>query len=769
MRFKGISKFFLLLLIFYTFCIKASFAAPSCIPKDHTSDANIQVSHIFDNIVGLISDILFGKRNGVSANANIFNKYESDFGDRQWNNGLVHKMFISTVTDGRFQAIIYLAIILSVSYLGIAFAMGFKQMTAGDFLAQLIKVGIIITFTTQSGWDVYLELIVRNVLDSARYLNRVIIASMYNVNISQVTSPFEPIDMVLSFILNGDTWNKIFALMWSQGFIFILLLLIVIGFTSVIVFIMTAKVAVIYMVVITLSAVLLSIGPIFFVLLLFDQTKDYFQKWFSAVIGAFFQQYMLFIGFFIFCVILTGMLKGLFYFETCWSPVMFITMSVAMPNFIIDIIQIFVDIIRILSFGFIKMQIDLPEHIIWFRIPIVFGYALTASTSAVFLDLFAVLSLFITAMIFGNFIDQVAELGSDIAGSSLGASKIASESSLYKGLQQLQTKAASAAGSMAKDVATGEFVFKGARGVASVAGWTKGKLEAGSQALASYQERKLAQMSKDAASGKTTAGSGFLSKMADKASKITDKALVNSAGALSKTAKAGATGMQVVHKASSAVGSIVQSTDTMNELRAIESNQAMMTKFVEKELKENEKQKIEQELEKLATSKGLSSVKELDKKDVQRVKDTVKNDGPTIDEQKKAFENAKDKLQKEGHSGMFQKVQGENGKTILKELPMSDNPAMMEMIQKYEIRKTGIKMEQRATLEQNNNQISDRAGNKVADVLGKKLGHDSKVAQNTGKAVTQTLKAAGKFGRFVQKTTAFRTITNKATGKKDWW
>jgi type IV secretory pathway VirB6-like protein len=415
----------MIVFLFLFFGLLTTANSNSCIPRDHVGGNTMYVgiSQVIDTVVGMITDILFGEI-----------KFESfGYGDRVWEQGTVYKIFMSITQDARFQTVFYLCVVLLISYLGLSFSMGYSKLSTAEMVMQFLKIGFVIFFTTPSGWDFYFEHVIKNVLEASRYFNRAIIASMYNVAIEKVSSPFQPINMVFDVIIHPDTWTKMVAILFTQGFLFSSLILVVMLYCVVTTLITLGKATILYIATIMMSSLLLSIGPMFVVCILFEKTKTYFSKWVTNLLGLFFQQYLLFLGFFIFCVIIAAMLKGIFYFETCYGPLMFVKIKIIMPKFIKDIISVVSSIIR--WFGG-KADVKLPEYIVYIKIPIFSGQAPTASVFDLPTNIFSIASVFVVAMLFSKFIEAVTDIGTTLTDAGMSASKF-SDSGL-KGLNFAQ-------------------------------------------------------------------------------------------------------------------------------------------------------------------------------------------------------------------------------------------------------------------------------------------------------------------------------------------
>ena len=452
--------------LFLFFGLLTAANANSCIPRDHVASGNALyggLSDVIDVIVGMVTDMLFGEIRGF----NNLNAITFGYGDRNWEQGTVYKIFMSITQDIRFQTVFYLCVVLLIAYLGFSFSMGYSKLSTSEIITQFLKIGVVIFFTTPPGWNFYCEYIIKNVLEASRYFNRAIIASMYNVAIEKVSSPFQPINMVIDIIINPDTWTKLGAIFFTQGFLFASLILVIMLYCIVTCAIVLGKATILYIATIMMSALLLSIGPVFAVCILFDKTKPYFSKWVTNLLGLFFQQYLLFLGFFIFCVIIAAMLKGVFYFETCYGPLMFIKIKILMPKFIKDIVSVISSVIKFIGFK----PIVLPEYIVYQKIEIFSGQAPTASVFDLPTNIFSVASIFVVAMLFSKFIDMVTDIGTKLTDAGMSASKYA-ESGM-----NLLTAAQDQVTDTAKDAAKGAMTGAPIRAAIRGAGYLQKKLD----------------------------------------------------------------------------------------------------------------------------------------------------------------------------------------------------------------------------------------------------------------------------------------------------
>jgi type IV secretory pathway VirB6-like protein len=538
MSFRGGLKVIVILVLSFIFNIESANARDmACIPKDHSGVVDSGLGNVVDNLVGVITNQIFGRIKGMNQ-ANIFAYNNLDYGDRVWEEGMVYRIFMSIITDSRFQIIFYLSVILLCAFLGMSFALGYSQISTSTLVVQFVKIAVVVFFLTPAGWETYLELVVKNVIVAARYFNKAIVASMYNVPYSSVTTPFAPIDMVIGVLISGATWSKVLSLFFANGFLFTALLIVILGYVILTLLVVLMKTTILYATLLVISSVLLALGPIFAVCLLFDKTKEYFSKWVTNLIGLFMQQYILFLGLFLFCVMISAMLKGIFFFETCWGSAINLHLTVYTPAFLIAIMD------SILSFvnGFlgifgVKLPNPIPPILIDKKISLLSAYVINAEFAKIPSNIFSASGIAVLGMLLSKFTDGVTNLGAELAGSDLKATEVAKP--MMEGMTAIQSHIDSGAGKAAFAAGSGQMLFKASR-------------------LVHKAQSKLdASIAKRVADGKT----GWFTK----GLKVASKTL--SPGAFASK-------------------HIVQTTERKEEIKAMAENQRMARKFIDEISKE---------------------------------------------------------------------------------------------------------------------------------------------------------------------------------------
>ena len=402
-----------------------------CIGKDATSvkdnsGANASLSgknspvSIIETVLGSVLNQLYGSPiGGINS------------GNRHWEDGAVYRIYNGIVGDAKFQVVFYLSVVLMLTFLGASFTLGLLNITIPELSKHLWRMSVVIFFVNPSGWEVYNSFIVGNILSGSRYFNRVIIASMYNTSIENVQSPFQPIDLILRYI-SVATFFKLIGMFFSNGVIYGFILCVIICHAMLTFILVFAKAVILYVTTLVMSAVLLSVGPIFFVFYLFDKTDSFFKKWITGLFGLFLQQYLLFIGFFIFCVIGSSLIAALLFFEACWMPVMSIHFMIPMPAWLKDLIMGIIQGINYMLAALKIFGIDeqigsdfLPDRIVDLSIPFIFFFASPLSLITVGPGLFDGASLFVVALIFSKFVETISDIGAEIAGADLKASGFA--------------------------------------------------------------------------------------------------------------------------------------------------------------------------------------------------------------------------------------------------------------------------------------------------------------------------------------------------------
>ena len=249
--------------------------------------------------------------------------------EREAKRGTVYNMYAGIVRSPEYRTIYYLGLVLYIVVLGLTYLLGMTEMTVQKSLPIFIKIGFISFFTNPTlsgatgmpiGWTVYYGAIVAPAIYAMEAFAMYFASNLFNVDINQVENGFVPVAIMLSFLGNGTFWSKMTTLLFSgapMGFATFIIIFIAIGIYTI-----SAVLSIFtYMVIISTLGILFAIGPVFFIFLLFEKTKPYFEKWWKQILALMFQQYSLFIAISVFGFIIIECMKSMLAFPVSCQAV----------------------------------------------------------------------------------------------------------------------------------------------------------------------------------------------------------------------------------------------------------------------------------------------------------------------------------------------------------------------------------------------------------------------------------------------------------------
>jgi len=243
--------------------------------------------------------------------------------------GQVEKMYKAIIADPSYKLILKLAVVISIIFYGLGFLAGISDLKQSEIINRLIKIAIIYLFIGESGWYWFKLLFVNVFKEGANYLTFILAntftdsaeidAAISSRNFSDKSPIFISIDKNVSLILSSALMKKTAALLFSSIFGWFYLLIIYWSMFSYIY-------AIAYSVLLYLTSqffisVLLILGPLFFIFLIFNQTKDMFDKWLKALIGFSLQQVFLASTLAFFNLLIYETIKLIFGYRICWEEI----------------------------------------------------------------------------------------------------------------------------------------------------------------------------------------------------------------------------------------------------------------------------------------------------------------------------------------------------------------------------------------------------------------------------------------------------------------
>ena len=334
--------------------------------------------------------------------------------------GIVEKVYTSLINDSTYKTIVKLCLVLMVTFYGFSYLMGVSEFSNAEIITRVFKIGLIYFFIGDSGWYFFDKFVVTFFKDSADQLSFLMASSfesseqvnaaIENSNFSDKAILFSSVDKVFDLIFADAVQNKIKTLLFTKIYGWAYCLLIYYGLF---VYIFAVSNAVlIYLTAQIFISILFTLGPIFFIFILFDQTKDMFDNWLKALIGFTLQQIFLLTTLAFFNMLIYEIIKMVLNYRICYAPVW--------------VINLYLTKITVLEYWTFASS---P--------PILSPSASPASNTNIqgFPSLFKVLFIWVTASLMNQFVKFMTDLGKSIGG---GISATSLSSGIRQGVNQMR-------------------------------------------------------------------------------------------------------------------------------------------------------------------------------------------------------------------------------------------------------------------------------------------------------------------------------------------
>ncbi len=231
-----------------------------------------------------------------------------------------------TITkDIKLITMVKVLLSLYVMFTGVGFMMGVIKMQQSEFVMRLIKVAIVSTVISDTGWDFFDKYLFSLIKGVATEVSSAFIkATLFYedgrpiYHMPDTATPLTIYDTVLKIFtstpIHAKTWSLLFyqwKLYWIPcfyaGFIFIIVAVL--------------RSVVLYAIVIMQWAILMLIAPIFIPMVLFKWTKELFDTWLKQLISSAMLYLLLSASLALMMRIIFGQITDLLSYKVCWESV----------------------------------------------------------------------------------------------------------------------------------------------------------------------------------------------------------------------------------------------------------------------------------------------------------------------------------------------------------------------------------------------------------------------------------------------------------------
>lgn len=250
------------------------------------------------------------------------------------------KQIYSSFTAVRFLNIVRLCLLIYMMVYGAEFALGLTTISSYDLIIRIFKVAVVIELFNPSSFEFFNKYFFQIFISGSNSLTQFVTGD-YTDSKSGI---FGFVDDLFNVYFSPGTWIKLAALLPDLvGFLFLL----VIVFVIVLYMLVLARAIVAYLLAAVGVALLVSLAPMFLVLILFDFTKKYFDNWIRHLTAYALQPVLMFGALYILTTIFLELWNRLMDFDVCWGQFLKLYMPLSswtqgyIPNFDLGCIQYF--------------------------------------------------------------------------------------------------------------------------------------------------------------------------------------------------------------------------------------------------------------------------------------------------------------------------------------------------------------------------------------------------------------------------------------------
>jgi type IV secretory pathway VirB6-like protein len=251
--------------------------------------------------------------------------FQSDFKESAFNN--------IVGSDSLFQTLLKIVVTLYISYMGLMFVVGLSQISQGELLKRLIRIGIVYMFVSPGGWEFFYTYIIQFFEGGAEDLAELFTYSLrpdLEDSDDGALGSFVVFDYFFYYLFQQVILTKLVAILFSPILVGWLLFAFVVG-AVICVIVAIGKIIILYVMAKVVLTILFIIGPIFFIFLVFESTKQFFRNWLNMIISYSIQLAMIFFVVNIFGYMILAALFDVFSFGVCWGTILSINFPFMPP------------------------------------------------------------------------------------------------------------------------------------------------------------------------------------------------------------------------------------------------------------------------------------------------------------------------------------------------------------------------------------------------------------------------------------------------------
>ncbi len=271
---------------------------------------NGAVSSIIGAVIKPVLEVMDGKEDGSTV-------------------GQAERVYKALISDPRYKAILKVSLVLMFTFYGVGYLLGVSELNHAEVFGRILKIGFIYLMVGETGWDWFKMFFVKFFKDGTDYLSFMMASSFDDSpdiknaidsgNFYDKSILFSSVDDVFSLFFSSAVINKVSALFFASIFGWLYFLIIWWGFIHYVYAV--ANAVLLYLTAQVFISIMFVLGPIFFIFLIFNQTKDMFDNWLKQLIGFSLQQIFLLTTLAFFNMLMYEVIKMSLGFKICWDEI----------------------------------------------------------------------------------------------------------------------------------------------------------------------------------------------------------------------------------------------------------------------------------------------------------------------------------------------------------------------------------------------------------------------------------------------------------------
>jgi type IV secretory pathway VirB6-like protein len=281
------------------------------------STSSGSVSSVISAVVKPVIEVMDGKQDNPKTSEN-----ESTVGQSE----RIYKLLIA---DPRYKAILTVSLVVMITFWGVGYLLGVSELNQTEIITRVFKIGFVYLMVGETGWKWFQMFFVSFFKEGTDYLSFMMAASfdespelaaaINSGNLYDKSVLFTSVDNVFNLFFSSAVQKKIYALFFASIFGWAYCLIILWSFMHYVYAVSNA--VLLYLTAQVFISIMFVVGPIFFVFLLFNQTKDMFDNWLKQLIGFSLQQIFLLITLAFFNMLMYEVIKMSLGYKVCWDEV----------------------------------------------------------------------------------------------------------------------------------------------------------------------------------------------------------------------------------------------------------------------------------------------------------------------------------------------------------------------------------------------------------------------------------------------------------------